>query len=193
MLKCLNFQTMDELIQAAAPGLAETKLNLPDALNEKDLFDYINTLAAKNKQTLNFTGAGVYEHFIPAAVNAISSRGEFLTAYTPYQAEASQGTLQAIYEYQSSICALFDMDVSNASHYDGATALAEAAGAALKIKNKNTVIIPQALHPHYKETLKTYFKTGVNFEEVSCLSGNTDIKELKQKLSSQKIHRCVNL
>ncbi|WP_424245002.1 glycine dehydrogenase subunit 1 [Elusimicrobium posterum] len=186
MLKDIGFNSIEELIAAAAPNLPQTKLNLPKALNEQELFDYIKSLGAKNKQHLNFIGAGVYEHFIPSAVNAISTRGEFLTAYTPYQAEASQGTLQAIYEYQSCICALTEMDASNASHYDGATALAEAVGAAVKTKNKNTVIIPQALHPHYKTVLKTYFKNvpEIVFEEVSCLSGQTDISELKTKLAA---------
>ncbi|MCL2887808.1 MAG: aminomethyl-transferring glycine dehydrogenase subunit GcvPA [Elusimicrobia bacterium] len=183
MLEALNCKNISDLINSAAPGLPPVKFNLPPAMTEVELFAHIKTLAAKNKKVLNFTGAGAYEHFIPAAVNALSSRGEFLTAYTPYQAEASQGTLQAIYEYQSCVCALFDMDISNASHYDGATALAEAVIAAVKIKNKNTVLIPAALHPHYKETLNTYYKyAGIKFEEISCASGGMDIADLKNKL-----------
>ncbi|MGB2579978.1 glycine dehydrogenase subunit 1 [Elusimicrobium simillimum] len=184
MLALLGHNTIEDLIKQAAPGLAEVKYNLPAALTEAELFAHIDAVAAKNKTAVNFAGAGAYEHFVPAAVNAISGRGEFLTAYTPYQAEASQGTLQAIYEYQSCICALFDMDVSNASHYDGATALAEAVIAAVKIKNKNTILIPQALHPHYKETLKTYYKnTDIKFVEVSCASGPMDAADLKAKLN----------
>jgi len=183
MLKTLNCKNIEELIKKSAPGLPPAKFNLPPAMTEVELTAHIQALAAKNKKVLNFTGAGAYEHFIPAAVNAISSRGEFLTAYTPYQAEASQGTLQAIYEYQSCICALFDMDVSNASHYDGAAALAEAVIAAVKIKNKNTVLIPAALHPHYKETLKTYYKyAGIKFEEISSSFGGMDVADLKNKL-----------
>ena len=186
MLAALNFKDAAELINSAAPGLPPVKFNFPPAMTEMELNAHIKTLAAKNKKVLNFAGAGAYEHFIPAAVGAISSRGEFLTAYTPYQAEASQGTLQAIYEYQSGICALFDMDVSNASHYDGATALAEAVIAAVKIKNKNTVLIPAALHPHYKETLNTYYKyAGIKFEEISCASGGMDIQDLKNKLKDE--------
>ncbi|MDR0292159.1 MAG: aminomethyl-transferring glycine dehydrogenase subunit GcvPA [Elusimicrobium sp.] len=183
MLAALNCKNISDLINSAAPGLPPVKFSLPPAMTEVELSAHVKTLAAKNKKVLNFCGAGAYEHFIPAAVNSISSRGEFLTAYTPYQAEASQGTLQAIYEYQSCVCALFDMDISNASHYDGATALAEAVIAAVKIKNKNTVLIPAALHPHYKETLNTYYKyAGVKFEEISCASGGMDIADLKNKL-----------
>ena len=186
MLDALNFKNISDLINSVAPGLPAAKFNLPPAMTELELSAHIKNLAAKNKKVLNFAGAGAYEHFIPSAVNAISSRGEFLTAYTPYQAEASQGTLQAIYEYQSCVCALFDMDISNASHYDGATALAEAVNAAVKIKNKNTVLIPAALHPHYKEVLNTYYKyAGIKFEEISCSSGGMDIADLKNKLKGE--------
>jgi len=183
MLQVLGCKNIAELIKKAAPNLPPAAFSLPVAMTEIELSAHIQTLAAKNKKVLNFAGAGAYEHFIPAAVNAISSRGEFLAAYTPYQAEASQGTLQAVYEYQSCITALFDMDVSNASHYDGATALAEAVNAAVKIKNKNAVLIPAALHPHYKEVLHTYYKyAGIKFEEISCASGGMDIADLKNKL-----------
>ncbi|ACC98902.1 Glycine dehydrogenase (decarboxylating) [Elusimicrobium minutum Pei191] len=188
MLSFLGYKNIEELIKDAAPGIGKADFDLPAALSELELQKHIGQLASKNKKALNFIGAGAYEHFTPAAVNAISSRGEFLTAYTPYQAEASQGTLQAIYEYQSSICALFDMDISNASHYDGATALAEAVGAAVKIKNKNTVLIPAALHPHYKQTLKTYFKyADIKFIEVSCEEGSTDIEDLKEQLENTNV------
>lgn len=164
------------------PGGAE--FSLPPALDENGLLKHVSSLAAKNKKVLNFCGGGVYEHFIPSAVNALSSRGEFLTAYTPYQAEASQGTLQAIYEYQSCICALFEMDVCNASHYDGATALAEAVGAAVRIKQKNKILIPASLNPHYKETLFTYFKnSAVTFAEVKYgADGRVDADDLRAAL-----------
>ena len=106
MLKEIGIENIEELFKDIPSNLKQAKFNLPAALDEQDLTKYIKALAAKNKPLLNFAGAGIYEHFIPAAVNALSTRGEFLTAYTPYQAQASQGTLQAIYEYQSSICAL---------------------------------------------------------------------------------------
>ncbi len=104
----------------------------------------------------NFMGAGSYEHFIPAAVQAIAQRGELLTAYTPYQAEASQGTLQIIYEFQTMICALTDLDAANASMYDGASALAEAILMAHRINGKNQVVLPETLHPAYAQVIRSY-------------------------------------
>lgn len=184
MLKVIGVNSIEELLKDVAPSFLNPAYNLPAALNEAALLRSFKETAAKNKQLLNFTGAGMYEHFIPSAVNAISSRGEFLTAYTPYQAEASQGTLQTIYEYQSCICALFNMDASNASHYDGATALAEAVGAATRIKNKKKVLIPCSLNPQYIKVLNTYFSFGhiAEFEFVNLKEGVTDLADLEAKL-----------
>ncbi len=189
MLQTIGVNSIQDLFKDIPQDLLNPKYNLPAALDEAALTRHIKTLAAKNKPLLNFAGAGIYEHFIPAAVNAISSRGEFLTAYTPYQAEASQGTLQVIYEYQSSICALFDMDVSNASHYDGATALAEAVSAAARVKNKNKVLISAALNPQYKQVLHTYFSASasVKLQEVSLNNGVIDAQDLKAKLASPDV------
>ena len=130
MLEAVGARSVKDLFKDIDESLFAKNFNLPPAKTEAELTAAVKKAAALNKPLLNFAGAGIYEHFIPAAVGAISSRGEFLTAYTPYQAEASQGTLQAIYEYQSCICGLFEMGVSNASHYDGATALSESFGAA---------------------------------------------------------------
>ncbi len=188
MLKEISIENIEDLFKDIPSSLKQAKFNLPAALDEQDLTKHIKALAAKNKPLLNFAGAGIYEHFIPAAVNALSSRGEFLTAYTPYQAQASQGTLQAIYEYQSSICALFDMEVSNASHYDGATALAEAVYAACQIKGINKVLISAGLNPQYKQVLKTYFNgtREIKFEEVSLNNGTLDLQDLKNKLQTPR-------
>lgn len=129
---------------------------IPSGINEMEMLREAQRLATKNRNGICFIGAGCYEHHIPAAVWDIASRGEFLTAYTPYQAEASQGTLQLLYEYQTMICELTGMDVSNASMYDGATALAEAVLMAVRINKRsqsNRVLIAGTVHPFYRETI----------------------------------------
>jgi glycine dehydrogenase subunit 1 len=136
--------------------------NIPQGLSEMAMLRVAQSMADKNKNGLCFIGAGCYEHHIPAAVWDLASRGEFLTAYTPYQAEASQGTLQLLYEYQTMIAELTAMDVANASMYDGATALAEAILMAVRLNKKskaNRVLIPGSLHPLYRETLETIVRT----------------------------------
>lgn len=135
--------------------------NIPVGINEMDMLKEAQHLANKNHNGICFMGAGCYEHHIPAAVWDIASRGEFLTAYTPYQAEASQGTLQLLYEYQSMICELTGMEVSNASMYDGGTALAEAILMAVRVnKHSKTsrVLISGAIHPFYRETIDTIIR-----------------------------------
>ena len=188
MLGEIGIKNVEDLFKDIPSSLKAAKFNLPKALDEQALTKHIKEIASKNKPLLNFAGAGIYEHFIPAVVNALSSRGEFLTAYTPYQAQASQGTLQAIYEYQSSICALMDMEVSNASHYDGATALAEAVYAACQIKGISEVLVSAGLNPQYKQVLKTYFKgtREIKFTEVSLNNGTLDLEDLKTKLQTPR-------
>lgn len=187
MLQKIGVAHVRELLTQIPLELLYPKLHLPAALSEQALTRHLHELSAKNKPLLNFIGAGCEEHFIPAAVHALSGRGEFLTAYTPYQAEASQGTLQTIYEFQSCICALFDMEVCSASHYDGATALAEAAAACLRVNNKNKILYSAGLHPHYKEVLKTYLKhiAGLKLEEVPLQNGTVDLSALQQKLTAE--------
>ncbi len=188
MLAQIGVSSVRDLLNQIPQDLLYPALDLPKALTEQELAAHMHALAAQNKPLKNFIGAGVYEHFIPAAVNALSSRGEFLTAYTPYQAEASQGTLQTIYEFQSCICALFDMDVATASHYDGATALAEAVCACVRVNNRKEILIPAALHPHYKQVLKTYLRhfEGVTLAEVPFDgTGALDVNALKEKLSDK--------
>ena len=187
MLAAVGVSSVKELLNKIPADLLYPNFNLPAALTEQQLTAHIHALAAKNKPLKNFIGAGMYEHFIPAAVPALSGRGEFLTAYTPYQAEASQGTLQTIYEFQSCMCALFDMDVATASHYDGATALAEAVLAAHRITGREEVIVSALLHPHYKEVLSTYTRhSAVCLTEVpATTNGTLDVVALKNRVSDK--------
>lgn len=160
--------------------------NMPSSINEMDMLKEANQLAHINRNGVCFIGAGCYDHHIPAAVWDIASRGEFLTAYTPYQAEASQGTLQLLYEYQTMMCELTGMDVANASMYDGATALAEAVLMAVRVnKHSKTsrVLIAGTVHPYYRETIETV--VGTQHIEVITLpfdehQGITPISVLEQ-------------
>ena len=187
MLQTLGFSSLEELLAQIPASLRTDKFNLPAALTEQQLAAYAQEIAGQNKTLKNFIGAGCYEHFIPAAVPALSSRGEFLTAYTPYQAEASQGTLQTIYEFQSCVCALLEMDVATASHYDGATALAEAVLAAHRVTGRSEVIISSLLHPHYKAVLHTYTRhSGVSITEAKATeNGTLDVAALQAQVSDK--------
>jgi glycine dehydrogenase subunit 1 len=161
------------------------KCKKPDALSELEITRKMNELAAKNQVQYNsFLGAGVYDHFIPAAVDHIISRPEFLTAYTPYQAEVSQGTLQYIYEYQSLICQLTGAEIANAGMYDGASACAEAILMAVRHTKKNKAIICGTIHPYYKEVIKAYTE-GENIELVYIpeKNGQVDLQELKYQMN----------
>jgi glycine dehydrogenase subunit 1 len=160
MLKTIGAKSLDDLFDEIPAELRITGLNkqtIPQGLSELAMTQQMQSLADKNKAGCCFIGAGAYEHHIPAAVWQITSRGEFLTAYTPYQAEASQGTLQLIYEYQTMMASLMGMDVSNASLYDGASAVAEAILMAIRCHKKakaRKILMPTNLHPHYQQTVQ---------------------------------------
>lgn len=158
MLETIGVERIEDLFDEIPAELKVTSLDsVPEGLNEMEVTRLMKERAALDGTPLNFAGAGAYEHHIPAAVWSIVSRGEFYSAYTPYQAEASQGTLQLIYEYQSMMAQLTGMDVSNASLYDGATALAEAVLMAERCvrKGPRRVLVPESVHPAYRKTLKT--------------------------------------
>ena len=164
MLKVVNCDTIDELFAKIPNIIKDFKLAKP--LSELETQKFIKSMAKKNKTDyISFIGAGVYNKFIPAAVNYIAERFEFLTAYTPYQPEISQGTLQIIYEFQSMICRLTGMDIANASMYDVSTAIAEAILMSIRISKKNKVLVSSKLNPQYKEVVKTYLWAG-DFEVV---------------------------
>jgi glycine dehydrogenase subunit 1 len=161
MLAVIGAASVGELFDDLPAGKRYPKLDMPNGISELEVLREIESFAARNLVASNsawFLGAGAYNHFIPAVVPALATRGEFLSAYTPYQPEVSQGTLQAIFEYQSMASELLGVDTVNASHYDGATALAEAVIMALNHggPSRTRVLVPAALHPEYLEVLKTY-------------------------------------
>ncbi|MBD3253810.1 MAG: aminomethyl-transferring glycine dehydrogenase subunit GcvPA [Candidatus Lokiarchaeota archaeon] len=157
LLSAIGVNSIEDLFLDVPDELKVESLNLPGGLSEFDLLREMKSIASKNKiYKSSFLGAGIYYHYIPSTVEFITRRSEFYTSYTPYQAEASQGMLQAIYEYQTAITRLTRMDVSNASMYNGATALAEAALISTIITRKDKILVAKGLHPEYLEVLKTY-------------------------------------
>ena len=161
-------------------------LDLPAGISEYEIVDYFRQRAAENGVGYtSFLGAGVYRHFRPVLVDAVVSRGEFLTSYTPYQAEISQGTLTAIFEFQTMMCQLTGMDVANASMYDGSTAVPEAAMMAARLTGKARTLISRTVHPEYRETLLTYAKNqGMAVEEFGYAPeiGTIDLEDLERKM-----------
>ena len=184
MLQVAGVDNLDDLF-STIPEACRLKadLNLPDALTEWELNDHMEALSnsmAVSPEYKVFMGAGSYEHFIPAAVSYLLSRSEFLTSYTPYQPEMSQGTLQAIYEYQTLAARLLGMEIATASHYDGATALAESLLMAIRVTRRKKVAISNLIHPLYRRVIKTYFEpTSYDVMELGYLdNGVTDLAEL---------------
>jgi len=169
-----------ELFSDIPVELMGKSLEMPDGLSEMQVRSRFTGLSKKNATNLTcFLGGGVYDHFCPAAVQAVISRSEFYTAYTPYQPEVSQGTLQAIFEYQSMICRLTEMEVSNASLYDGGTALYEAMMMALRITRKNKIIMDNSVNPIYRETIHSYTRNlNIEMDETECVDGHANRKEI---------------
>lgn len=170
MVSAVGCSSVEELMSQFKPRLE--KLNLSNPMSEMELFSYISNLAEKNITTEYFVGGGSYDHYIPAVIGHLVSRGEFLTSYTPYQPEVSQGMLQAMYEFQSYICLLTGMDVSNASLYDGASALAESALLSSSFTKRNEVFVEEGLNPIYLDVLKTYCE-GVELEITNEINEKT--------------------
>jgi glycine dehydrogenase subunit 1 len=184
MLQVLGVDKLDDLFSTVPEDCRFTgDLNLPDAMSEWELNDHMSMLShtmAVSPEYKKFLGAGSYEHFIPASISYLLSRSEFVTSYTPYQPEMSQGTLQAIYEYQTLAARLLGMEVATASHYDGATALAEALLMAVRITKRKTVAISRLIHPLYRRVIQTYFEptTYKVVERPYLTTGVTDARGL---------------
>ena len=182
MLKEIGVNSIEDLLADIPEELLCKKINIPAGISEMELKHSLKSLSDKNaslNKYASYLGAGTYEHFIPCIVDHLSSRGEFYTCYTPYQPEVSQGTLQGIYEFQSMMCELLAMDVANASMYDGASALAEAAMLAIRYKQKKNVLISKTVHPEYREVISTYLQElDVKLIEVEMEDGITSISNL---------------
>jgi len=187
MLLAIGVKSIDELFKDIPVSLRPKSFDLPEPKSEFEVTQNLRKLAAKNAVNLvNFIGAGFYDHFIPAGVDAIASRSEFYTAYTPYQPECSQGWLQAIYEYQSIICRLTGLDVSNASLYDGGTALFEAMMMALRHTGRNKIILDSGINLIYRTMLYTYtLNLSVDFVEISVVHGQSSREELLKHLDDK--------
>jgi glycine dehydrogenase subunit 1 len=187
MLEAIGLTSVDDLFAAIPPRFAlNRELDLPSALTEWDLTRHLSELAHRNESTdrvVSFLGGGAYDHFVPAVVDTIASRSEYYTAYTPYQAEVSQGTLQVGFEFQSLVCSLTGLDVSNTSLYEGATALVEAVNLALNATGRPArILISEGVHPEYRQTLATY-RAGLPTEIVTIplVNGLTDGRALARQ------------
>ena len=188
MLKACGVEKFEELIANIPQKFRQNAtFDLGNALSELELTRGVDEISALNQTTdmkNSFLGGGIYDHFIPAAVHHVISRPEFLTAYTPYQAEVSQGTLQYIYEYQTMISELTGMEISNAGMYDGASAAAEAVLMTVRKSKKYRALIPETLSPLYRAVIKTYTEgVGVELVDVAMLDGKIDLKDLEAKLN----------
>jgi glycine dehydrogenase subunit 1 len=185
MLDTIGVDSVEELFSDIPEAVRfRGELALEPALPEAELVAHLEELASRNVHTgqeLSFLGAGIYDHYVPAIVDAILARGEFLTAYTPYQPEMSQGVLQAIFEYQTVICELTGMDVSNASGYDGTTVAADACFVAKHVTGRSKVVLSEALNPQVRQVVKTYAPGfGLEVVEVPHGDGTTDPDETRK-------------
>ncbi|MGQ9701338.1 MAG: aminomethyl-transferring glycine dehydrogenase subunit GcvPA [bacterium] len=191
ILRTLGVSSFAELLDKIIPRDLQFKGNigLPSAVSEIEIRKILKTTAGMNYNTndfISFLGAGVYDHYIPAIIDSIISRSEFYTAYTPYQAEVSQGTLQTIFEYQTAICELTGMEVANASMYDGGSALAEACHMAYAIKNRKKIVLSELIHPFYLKIVRTYTKEcGLEIVLCPTKDGVLDIDVLEKLVDEQ--------
>lgn len=189
MLERIGVKNFEQLISNIPGELRfNQEFNLPEPLSELEITREVHQKTRCNQgvsDAINFLGGGAYDHFIPTAIGHIISRSEFFTAYTPYQPEVSQGTLQAIYEYQSMIAELMNMEVANASMYDGGSAVAEAALMAVAETSKNKILISKAVHPHYRQIIRTYCHgQQIDIELVELGNGVTKMSDLTSKLDN---------
>ena len=187
MLRKIGVDSLDDLnADIPAAFVYKGEYDLPDALSEQQVREFFEGLAAKNTTLKVFAGAGAYDHYTPSVIPYITSRSEFLTAYTPYQCEISQGTLRYIFEFQSLVCSLTGLDVANASMYDGPTAAAEAMRMCVaSARKKNTVLLSAGLLPNVRKVVETYAKySGINLEYIALKDCRTSLDSLKALLES---------
>jgi len=180
-------RSKEDLFSDIPAALRAGELNVPPGLTEQEVRDRLTALAAKNRcDLISFLGGGFYDHFVPAAVPATVSRSEFYTAYTPYQPEMSQGVLQAIYEYQSAVCRLTEMEAANASLYDAGTALYEAIMMALRITGRHKIIVDDSVSPIYRTMVRTYTSNlGIELVETHSRAGLPDREELARHIDER--------
>ena len=192
MLETIGIKNVDQLFSGIPTDLrlGDTPLSLPSALSESEVVAKLRQIQKRNpdpEEVSSFLGAGAYRHYSPALIGSLIQRGEFSTSYTPYQAEVSQGTLQAIFEFQTMIAMLTGMDVVNASMYDGASALAEAVLMAHRINKKNEYLIASSVHPEYRQTVETYLR-GANHQLINVpydSTGKTDLEFILKNLNNR--------
>ena len=184
MLEAIGVEHIDDLFKDIPKDiLLKEELTLPEPLSETGAMRRLTELAESNCPLKNFVGAGAYEHYVPAAVDYLSSRSEYITAYTPYQPEVSQGTLTAIFEFQTMMCRLTGMDLANASMYDGATAMTESVIMACGARRRNRVLISEAVHPNYRAVLDTYaWASGIEVVTLPAPDGLTDPAALSDSM-----------
>lgn len=184
MLQRIGVRDIDQLFTDIPPAMKPKSFDLPDGMAEHAAMARLTEMAAANTPgVVSFLGAGAYDHSVPAAVDALSGRGEFYTAYTPYQPEAAQGTLQAIFEYQTAMCRLLDMDAANASVYDGGSALFEAACMAVRATRRKKLVLDECVNPFYRDMLRTLSANlEIEFQEVAHKGGLSDAAALQAAL-----------
>ena len=194
MLKASGHTSIDELFEDIPPNVRfKGEYNVPNSLSELEVTDYLSKLAKTNQELVIFRGAGAYDVYTPSIIKTLTSRQEFLTSYTPYQPEVAQGTLQYIFEYQSMICELTGMDVSNASMYDGATAAAEAVFMAKAATRIHRVLLSETLNPHLLEVIRTYaFYNGIEVMILKSKDELLDQNHLDQLLLEGPAHLVVS-
>lgn len=190
MLDTIGVKSFDELLNSIPKELRKFEMRLPKGMVEVEVMALLREMADKNIPVTkydSYLGAGAYEHYIPSVVGHLAGRSEFYTAYTPYQAEASQGSLQAMFEYQTAICELTGMEISNASLYDAGSAVAEAAIATLRLaRDGRNIVVSAAVHPEHRNILKTYMKgMGIEVREVPFNGGLTDITALDAAIDNE--------
>src|SRR5579863_2699182 len=190
MLSAIGASSLEDLFNhLPAEVRLRRPLDIPRGKSEYEIVDYFRARGDENANGFaSFLGAGVYHHYRPVLVDTVVSRGEFLTSYTPYQAEISQGTLATIFEFQTMICQLTGMEVANASMYDGSTAVPEAAMMAVRITGRHRILVAKSVHPEYREVLRTYARNqGLPVEEFGydTETGQADLADVASKLTAE--------